>query len=117
MPAILRPHARPCVRCPWSRDTPPGEFPLARYEALRSTVGSPGNEVPLCGPLFACHKTPEGGEEPCAGWLAAVGHQHLGVRLAVITGRLDPATLAPRPGWPELFTDYDELIAVMAARP
>lgn len=113
---ILKPHDRPCVRCPWSRTTPPGEFPLERYESLRNTVGAPGQEVAICGPMFACHKTPEGREQPCAGWLAAVGREHIGVRVAVATGRLDPAALDPKPGWPALFTDYDELIATQAAK-
>jgi hypothetical protein len=111
----MRPHDRPCVRCPWSRATTPGEFPLERYESLRATVGAPGAEASLYTPMFACHKTPEGREQPCAGWLAAVGREHIGVRVAVATGRLDPGVLDPRPGWPELFTDYDELVAVQAA--
>ena len=114
---VLRPHDRPCVRCPWSRATPPGEFPLERYEILRDTVGAPGGEASMCAPLFACHKTPEGREQPCAGWLAAVGREHIGVRIAVAQGRLDPTVLDPKPGWPPLFTDYDELIAVQAAHP
>lgn len=116
MTTPLKPRDRPCVRCPWARTTPPGEFPLERYETLRATVGAPGDEVALCGPMFACHKTPEGREQPCAGWLAAVGREHIGVRVAVATGRLDPAALDSKPGWPELFTDYDELVATQAAR-
>lgn len=110
----LRPHARPCVRCPWSRNTTPGEFLLARYEELRATVGSSGREAPLDAPMFACHKTPEGREQPCAGWLAAVGNCHLGIRFAIIQGRLDPRALIAKDDWPELFDDYDELIAAQA---
>lgn len=112
----LRPPRRPCARCPWSRATPPGEFSLEAYERLRDTVGAPGNEVPLGTKMFACHKTAEGKEQPCAGWLAAVGVYHLGVRIAIVLQRLDPETLHPQEGWPELFHDYDELVQVQAAK-
>ncbi len=65
--------------------------------------------------MFACHRAPEGGEYACAGWLAAVGHHHLGVRVAVITGRLDPAALEPGEDWPALFETYEEMAATQAA--
>ncbi len=38
--------------------------------------------------LFACHKSREGKEIACAGWLAMVGHRHPQVRLAVLLKRL-----------------------------
>jgi hypothetical protein len=66
--------------------------------------------------MFACHLSPQGAEYACAGWLATVGRDHLGVRLAVATGRLDPAVLDPRPGWPPLFDTYEEMAAVQARR-
>jgi hypothetical protein len=64
--------------------------------------------------MFACHKSPEGREYACAGWLAAVGHHHLGVRLAVITGRLDAAALEPGADWPALFESFGEMAATQA---
>ena len=110
----LLPHRRwPCQECPFRRDTKPGQFPACRYEALKATAGAPGREVSLSAPIFACHKSPEGREEACAGWLAVCGIEHLGVRMAAITGRLEPADLRPGDGWPELFATYEE----MAERP
>lgn len=97
-------------------DTPAGQFDAERYEALRTTTGEPGREAPLGSPLFACHKSPEGAELACAGWLAAVGYWHIGVRLAVAAERLDPAALEPGEGWPALHTTYDEMAAAKAAR-
>lgn len=94
----------------------PGKFSARRYDALRVTSGSPGAEAALGAPMFACHMSPEGGEYACAGWLAVVGRDHLGVRLAVATGRLDPAVLDPQPGWPDLFDSYEEMAAVQARR-
>ena len=109
------PHRRyPCAECPWRRDTPPGMFPTHRYDALAATTGSPGNEAPLGAPMFACHKSSEGREEACAGWLAAVGIEHLGVRVAVTMGALGPEVLEPGEDWPELFSSYDEMAEVQA---
>jgi hypothetical protein len=99
----------PCANCPWRKDSEPGEFPPERYRALRSTAGRPGQEVDMRAPIFACHKSAEGKEMACAGWLAQVGYQHLGMRLAVVQGRLPVEALEPGEDWPELFEDYDEL--------
>lgn len=105
----------PCAECPWRIDTAPGQFPACRYEALRDTTGSPGREAELGAPLFACHKSAEGREEACAGWLAAVGLEHLGVRLAVATGRLPAEVLRPGTGWPQLHDSYAEMAEAKAA--
>ena len=37
------------------------------------------------------------------------GVGHVGVRLAVVGNRLDPAALAPAPGWPDLYESFDEM--------
>jgi len=110
------PHRRfPCAECPWRLDTPPGQFPARRYEQLANTSGAPGAEASLGAPLFACHKTAEGREQACAGWLAVAGRDHLGVRLAVATGRLPAEALDPAAGWPALFVSYTEMAATQAA--
>lgn len=107
------PHARrPCRDCPWRLDSPPGQFPLERFEALRSTSDQSG----LQAPMFACHQSAEGRDVACAGWLATEGHNHLGVRLAVALGRLNPVALRPRAGWPRLFSSYATMFAAKRAR-
>ena len=109
------PHRRyPCRECPFRRDTEPGQFPACRYQALQDTAGRPGHEAPLGAPLFACHKSPDGREEACAGWLAVAGYDHLGVRLAVAMGRLPGAALMPGEDWPELFGSYVETAAAQS---
>lgn len=104
------PHCvRPCGNCPWRRDSPAGEFPAERYEALRTTVGAPGREAGLGAPIFACHKSEPGSDRACAGWLAVAGMDHLGIRLAVALGRLPASALRPGAEWPDLFDSYDEM--------
>lgn len=107
---------RPCAECPWRRDVPPGQFPACRYEALQRTSPAPdGTSAPLDAPWFACHLTIEGRELPCAGWLAVEGHNHVGVRLAVCIGQVDPAALRPGDDWPDLYRDYAEMAEKMGA--
>lgn len=55
----------------------------------------------------------EGKEIPCAGWLAAVGYEHIGVRVLMAFGDIPPEALEPRPG---LFLSYEEMEAAMARR-
>jgi len=115
---VTLPHRRyPCAECPFRRDTKPGQFPACRYEGLQETSGEPGAEAGMGAPMFACHKSPEGREEACAGWLAVCGYGHLGVRMAVLTSRLEPGDLRPRDGWPELFASYAEMAAAQGGQP
>lgn len=105
---------RPCAECPWKVDTEPGQFPACNYERLRNT--SDVDEQPgINDPFFACHKTPEGEERACAGWLAVEGHAHVGVRLAVAMGRLPAEALEPGPDWPQLFGSFREMAERQAA--
>jgi Family of unknown function (DUF6283) len=100
----------PCGECPWRRDTPAGAFPASRYDELRAT----SDQSSLSAPLFGCHKGEPGtnADLACAGWLAVAGAEHLAVRVAVLTGRLEPEDLRPGAGWPELFGSYAEMAAV-----
>lgn len=67
-----------CDECPWRRDVPTGRFPPERYRALARTCqqGLPFR------PIFACHKTPEGKEQACVGFLLLNGRNNLAVRMA-----------------------------------
>lgn len=90
-------------------------FSRERFDALADTSGRPGHEAPLGAPMFACHKSPEGSEDACAGWLAVAGFEHIGVRFAVAQGRLDPAVCSPGEDWPPLFDSFEEMADTQAA--
>lgn len=104
---------KPCANCPWVRSTEPGEFTEERYECLRVTTGTPGAEAPIGAAMFACHKSAEGKEMPCAGWLAAVGYESLTVRVLAAKGEIPAEALKPGDDWPDLFENYDEMAEVM----
>lgn len=67
---------RPCAECPWRTDIPAGQFTAARFRALASCAEDLGRTI------FACHKSPCGGEFACAGFLLQQGAHNISVRLA-----------------------------------
>lgn len=98
---------RPCDECPYRLDAEPGRFDRERWEALRSSSADERGMGPeFGGVLFACHKTPEGGERACAGWLAVEGINHPTVRLSIALGHLPQCALTPGEGWPDLHPDF-----------
>ncbi|WP_436220433.1 DUF6283 family protein [Acidovorax sp. LjRoot118] len=110
---------QPCPSCPWrldqgAQDIP--EFSLAKAQELVATCPNERGHGPDFGAaLFACHQSKSGSEIPCAGWLAAVGHAHPHVRLAVLHGRLAPGALETGPGWPPLHDNYGQVLRKLEA--
>lgn len=103
----------PCPSCPWRVDqdaTTIPNFRLDLAEDLADTCGRQGADVALDGRWFACHHCKPDEEFPCAGWLAATGWYHIGVRIAVSQGRVSPEALEPGENWPELHADYDDVL-------
>jgi len=85
-----------CAKCPWKVSTNPHDIPGGyseeRHRALSSTVAEhPWAMMGGTLRIMACHESPVGGEKPCVGWLAnQLGPgNNLGLRLAVMTGRVD----------------------------
>lgn len=81
-----------CDECPWRSDVPTGKFPPERYAALADTCrqGWPPQAI------FACHKTPEGREQACVGYLLRNGLNNIAVRIAASQARFDPKALEAR---------------------
>lgn len=117
---------RPCsaaghgpLPCPWRRDTA-GTVPMpARLASadFRRLCGTDEQPAPPDAGWFICHKTRADEDDDqgvpiiCAGWLAAVGRHHIGVRLAVNLGLIPPEKLTHAPGGPPLFSSFDEMAA------
>lgn len=106
----MRRQKRPCANCPFRLDVEPGEFSAERYAELRATCRHEATvQAPLGAPMFACHKSPEGGEFACAGWLAVEGLNHIGVRVALAHGDLPREAMEPGADWPDLYPSYEEM--------
>lgn len=88
---------KPCGECPWRTDVEPGRFPADRYRALACT----GED--MAQRLFACHKSADGRETVCAGFLLRGGVHNLTLRLAYARGEISPDVSDG--GYP-LFDDY-----------
>lgn len=105
---------KPCASCPWrldkdARDIP--NFDMEKAEGLAACCPDRRGFGPDFGAtLFACHQSKDGAEIACAGWLAAVGNRHPGVRLAVVMHRLSPEALRPGADWPEIHPTYDDVL-------
>lgn len=83
-----------CAKCPWRIDVDPLDIPdgytVEKHKALTSTCGV-GLESLRCLKIMACHESKFGAEIPCVGWMAnQLGEgNNLGLRLAVIDGKID----------------------------
>lgn len=79
-----------CDECPFLKSVPVGHFPPERFESLAGTsLGEDGWK-----PIFACHKSTEGSDVACVGYvLSDGGHTNFAVRIAAIQGRFDPGAL------------------------
>lgn len=97
---------RPCDECPWRIDAEPGRFEAERWEALAASSHDGHFGPQITDPMFACHKTPDGKERACAGWLAVEGANHPRIRLGVMTGEVPECALSPQEGWPALHPDF-----------
>lgn len=103
---------RPCDECPFRADAQAGRFTPERWGVLVEAGADERGMGPEFGaPLFACHKTPEGGERACAGWLAAEGANHPRVRLDVMMGAMPMEACSPGADWPDLFATVREAAA------
>jgi hypothetical protein len=74
---------KPCNDCPWRTDVPTGNFPPERFVALAHTSYDMSLEQ------FACHKSPDGGEFGCAGFLLAGSAHNLGTRFGCRSGTVN----------------------------
>lgn len=112
--SLLRHATKPCASCPWVRANTAADIPSFSLELAESLAECCPNENGM-GPdfdakLFACHKSAEGAEFACAGWLASVGRAHPMVRLAVMMNELDVEALAPGKDWPDMHETYPDVL-------
>ncbi|GAA2679619.1 hypothetical protein GCM10010428_45130 [Actinosynnema pretiosum subsp. pretiosum] len=114
----LMPHREfPCGPCPIRADNsnnPKAKFSAERWADLTSTVRDlKTGRQPMPGdPLFGCHKGEPGTDNDlaCAGWLAQFGADHIGIRLALVQGRLPDSALEAGDNWPPLHRTWDDVV-------
>lgn len=99
---------RPCAECPWRRDVQPGQFPAERYRALAATA------YDMSAVIFACHKSTEGEEFACAGFLERGALHNLAVRMSYVFGDLE---CIDRSGGIDLHRDFRSMAIAHGVNP
>jgi len=75
---------KPCTSCPYRKDHPSGVWDKSEYEKLRDYDSNAAIGI------FLCHQTNAHGLETlCRGWVS-VHCDSVAVRLAVVTGKIEP---------------------------
>lgn len=78
---------KPCKSCPWRIGNTPDTIPNFKADLsakLSQTCRDDGLQI------MACHKSREGREIPCAGFVLQVGPESIGLRFAVRRGAVNP---------------------------
>jgi hypothetical protein len=91
----------------------PTLFSDADMAKLAHANGVAGSEAAPNAPTMSCHRDQPGTAHAmrlCAGWLAVVGPHHLGVRMAILAGRLPDDALVVGQNWPELRESLNHLL-------
>jgi hypothetical protein len=88
---------KPCSGCPWRVDAPLNAFPPQVFQDSARTTYDMATHT------FGCHSSSRSAPQTCAGFLLRGASDNLTVRLAVVSGRIDPDSI----GSPvELYSDY-----------
>ncbi|MFI7195827.1 Uncharacterised protein [Nocardia africana] len=88
---LQAPAPRPCQSCPYRRDVPGGVWDAQEYEKLRAYDRDMAEQPPG---LFQCHQTDADSDlrRLCAGWVGCHGDNLLGLRFALVQGRISGTT-------------------------
>lgn len=109
-PESICPSRRPCKTCPWRVDSEGGSaipgFDIQKARELESTVG----EGDAFRPIMACHRSRDGGDHVCIGYVVVEGYSNLAVRMAAITGRLPLGEIVDACEDLELHQSFDEML-------
>lgn len=112
----------PCAECPVRCDNaanPRSKFPASRWEVLEKTFrDADGYGADIDQELFGCHEGEPGtgADLLCAGWAAAFGDASARLRILIAFGQVPAMVLDPDQRWPELYQDWDEMVAAQTLK-
>lgn len=95
---------RPCNNCPWRVDAPREHWDPQHFLDIYRDCQDDGLKLMLCHKAMALPE-PERGSLPCQGWARVMGTRAIGVRIALMQGKLLPEEVADRKG-PRLFRSF-----------
>lgn len=100
---------RPCANCPWRVDSPRGYWDPTHFQEIWNNCQDDGMNQ------MACHKSTAEHILPCQGWVRVMGFNAIGVRLAVISGKVSHAEVEDRDG-PQLFKTFAAMLRANGIR-
>lgn len=104
--AVIR---RPCRNCPWRVDAPRRHWDPSHFTEIWHNCQDDGAHE------MACHKSTRAMPLPCQGWVRVMGFGAIGVRLAVMTGKVSLAEVDDQRG-PALFPSFAAMLEANGIR-
>jgi hypothetical protein len=99
---------KPCDNCPWRKDAPTEYWHPDHFHDIWSRCQDDGMSMMLCHKSNALPEA-ERGSLPCQGWARVMGYESIGVRIAVLSGKLDDAEVRDR-DTAELYGTFAEML-------
>jgi hypothetical protein len=107
---------KPCANCPWLKSTPAGgssipNFGIELMRNLKNTV--PPRDMDDTGfyKVMACHKSTEGKQFACAGYMAKAGLDfNINARLVARDAELDATALFDATDKLDMYTDFYDML-------
>lgn len=101
--AARKDQRNPCKDCPWRIDAPAGHWHKDEFVNIARTCRGDGLR------RMGCHNSSPDNPIICMGWVRVEGFDSIGVRLACISGELNPADVNTTTG-PDLFNSIQDMI-------
>lgn len=98
----------PCANCPWRKDAPREYWDPQHFRDIFANCQGDGMNIMLCHNANALPKE-ERGKLVCQGWVRVLGYEAIGVRIAVMTGKVADEEVNDKDG-PELFPDFASML-------
>jgi hypothetical protein len=105
---------RPCGNCPWRKDAPREYWDAEHFREIWRNCQDDGLHQ------MACHKSrpdaPAARQIICQGWVRVMGYDAIGVRIALLRGRVTLTEIEDLSGL-ELFETFEEMLLANRVEP
>lgn len=106
---------RPCDNCPWRVDAPREHWDPQHFLDIWRTCQDDGASIMLCHKANALPDEKRS-DLPCQGWARVMGTQAIGVRIALLRGKLLLEEVEDRTG-PRLFKTFLAMLRANKVKP
>jgi hypothetical protein len=105
---------RPCSNCPWRKDAPTEHWDPEHFREIWRDCQDDGLHMMLC---HHANEVSAPEDKPiCQGWVRVMGHDAIGVRIALVRGRVTRREVEDKEG-PELFETFEDMLLANGVLP